>query len=87
VNTFRVWLQPSDYGCVVLVEGIDNAHWLLDRLGRSFVFRSAEPIAERRNTPLCTFQVVCGPFMSIHQLQKLVAAMPEVVLMRVAAVN
>ena len=87
MNTFRVWLQLSDYGCVVQVEGIDNAHWLLDQLGRSFVFRSAEPIVERQNTPVCTFRVAYGPLTSIHQLQRLLAAMPEVVLARVATVS
>jgi hypothetical protein len=87
VKTFRVWIQPSDYGFYLLVDGVENAVWLLDRLGRSFVFRSAEPIAEQRNSPFCTFQVAGGPQLTLRKLQQLLVAIPEVTLLRVAVAS
>lgn len=85
MKTFRVWLQPSEYGYSLLVDGVENARWLLDQLGRSFVFRSAQPIAQKMDSSLCTFEVPGGPFVTFHLLRKLLAAIPEVTLLYVAA--
>ena len=85
MKDFRVWVQPTEYGFFLLVDGVGNARWLLDQLGRSFVFRSAEPIAERMNSPLCTFAVPGGPQLSLHRLQQLLAEIPQVTLLRTAA--
>ena len=41
MNRFRVWLRPSNSGCKVKVDGVKNAWWLLDRLSRSFFFKSS----------------------------------------------
>jgi hypothetical protein len=82
-----VWVQPTEYGHVFLVDGVENARWLLDRLGRSFVFRSAEPISQDGDSSLCKFQVPGGPFVSSGGLQKLLAGMPEVTLLRVAVAS
>lgn len=84
LKTFRVWVRPGEYGCVVSVDGIENARWLLDKLGRSFVFCSAMPIIGGHNTSLCTFQVSHGPYSTARQLDKLLAALPEVTLLHVA---
>ena len=78
-------MQPTDYGYFLLVDGVENARWLLDQLGRSFVFRSAEPIAQQVNSTLCKFQVPGSPLLSLGKLQKLLADLPEVTLLRVAA--
>jgi hypothetical protein len=83
VDKFRVWVQPTDYGHVLCVEGMENARWLLDRLGRSFVFRSAEPISQDGKSSLCRFQLPGGPFVSSSKLQKLLTDMPEVMYLRV----
>jgi hypothetical protein len=85
MQTFRVWVQPLDYEYLVCVDGLKNAQWLLDQLGRSFVFRSSQPISQDTNSPLCTFQVPCGPQLTLTKLQKLLANIPEVTLLRVAA--
>lgn len=84
MKPFRVWVQPTEYGHVFLVDGAENARWLLDRLGRSFVFRSAEPISQDVKSTLCKFKVPGGPFVSSGRLQKLLTDMPEVTLQRVA---
>ena len=34
MDTFRVWVRPSDYEFLVCVDGMENAHWLIDQLGR-----------------------------------------------------
>jgi len=87
MDTFRVWVRPLDYEYLVCVDGVANARWLLDRLGRSFVFRSSQPISQDVSSTLCTFQVPCGPSLSLTQLQKLLTAIPEVTLLRVAIAN
>ena len=46
MKAFRVWVRPLDYEYLVCVDGVENARWLLDQLGRSFVFRSAQPISQ-----------------------------------------
>ena len=87
MDAFRVWVRPLDYEYLICVDGVENARWLLDRLGRSFVFRSAQPISQEQSSSLCTFQVPCGPMLSMTKLQKLLTAIPEVTLLRVAAAN
>lgn len=87
MNAFRVWVRPLDYEFLVCVDGVANANWLLERLGRSFVFRSSQPISQDANSALCTFQVPCGPLLSLAKLQKLLTEIPEVTLLRIAAAN
>jgi hypothetical protein len=71
--------------CEVRVDGIKNANWLLDRLGRSFVFKTSEPIDEEVDSPCCTFRVMYGSQMSRGVLERLLAAMPQVSLVAVPA--
>jgi hypothetical protein len=87
MNAFRVWVRPLDYGFVVCVDGMDNALWLLDQMSESFVFRSAEPINQEQSSTLCTFQVPSDPRLSLSRLRKLLLAIPEVILLKVAAAN
>ena len=87
MDAFRVWVRPLDYEFLVCVDGVENARWLLDQLGRSFVFRSAQPIYDEVGSTLCTFQVPCGPMLPFSKLRKLLAAIPEVTLLRVATAN
>jgi hypothetical protein len=70
---------------MVCVDGMDNARWLLDQLSSSFVFRSAKSINEEENSKLCTFQVPCNSSLPFGRFQKLLAAIPEVILLKVAA--
>jgi hypothetical protein len=46
MNTFRVWLSPSGSAWQLRVDGIENTKWLLNRLSRSFVFKTAQPVNE-----------------------------------------
>jgi hypothetical protein len=87
MSAFRVWVRPLEYESLICVDGLANARWLLDQLGRSFVFRSAQPISQDVNSTLCTFQVPCGPLLSLTKLQRLLMAIPEVTLLRVAMAN
>jgi hypothetical protein len=84
MEAFRVWVRPLDYEYLVYVDGAANARWLLDQLGRSFVFRSAQPISEEKGSSLCTFQVPCGPQLPFAKLRQLLTAIPEVTLLKVA---
>jgi len=86
-KAFRVWLRPLDYGYLVCVDGMENARWLLDQLAGSFVFRSAQPIYQEESSTLCTFQVPSGPLLTFSKFQKLLTAIPEVTLLRVAAAS
>ena len=87
MDTFRVWVRPSDYEFSVCVDGVENARWLIDQLGRSFVFRSAQPIYQEHSSTLCSFQVPRYAQLSFSSFSKMLAAMPRVMLLRVAAAN
>jgi len=78
MNAFRVWLCPLGSVCRVRVDGIRNAQWLLNRLGHSFVFKTAAPMNEDVATSCCTFQLAYNPEMSSRGLERLLAAIPEV---------
>ena len=81
MDTFRVWVRPSDYEFVVCVDGMENAHCLIDQLGHSFVFRSAQPIYQELSSTLCSFQVPCNAQLPFFKFKKLLAAMPQVTLL------
>jgi hypothetical protein len=83
MNVFRVWVTPLDYEYLVCVDGLDNARWLLATLAGSFVFRSAQPIYHNDGSSLCTFQVPRNS-MPFSRFQRLLRAMPEVNLLRIA---
>ena len=85
MNAFRVWTRPLGYICEVRVDGIKNARLLLDRLGRSFVFKTSDPINEEADSSCCTFRVTCGSQMSRRVLERLLAAIREVSLVAVLA--
>jgi hypothetical protein len=87
MDTFRVWVRPSDYEFLVCVDGMENAHWLIDQLGRSFVFRSAQPIYQEQSSTLCSFQVPCNAQLPFSKFKKMLAAMPQVTLLSVAALG
>lgn len=84
MQAFRVWVTPLDYEYLVCVDGLDNARWLLAALAESFVFGSAQPIEHDEGSSLCAFQVPRNS-LPFARLQKLLRAMPEVDLLRIAA--
>ena len=81
MNAFRVWIRPLGSNYRMRVDGSRNAQWLLDRLGQSFVFKTAEPMNEENGSSCCTFRVEYGSQMSRRGLEVLLAAIPEVNLM------
>jgi hypothetical protein len=87
MDTFRVWVRPSDYEFLVCVDGVENARWLIDQLGRSFVFNSAQPIYQEHTSTLCSFQVPCHAQLPFTKFKKMLAAIPQVTLLRVASAN
>jgi hypothetical protein len=81
MNPFRVWLRPLGSACRVRVDGTRNAEWLLDRLGRSFVFKTANPMSEDEDSSCCTFQLAYNSQMSRRGFERLLNTIPEVNLM------
>jgi hypothetical protein len=81
MNAFRVWIRPLGDACRVRVDGLRNAEWLLTRLSRSFVFKSAAPRDDDTATSCSSFQVPYNSQVSRSTLEKLLAAIPEVRLM------
>ena len=81
MNRFHVWLRPSNRGCKVRVDGVNNAKWLLNRLSHSFVFKSSEAMNEEEFFPSCVFGVMYGSQMCHSAFKKLLSGMPEVDLM------
>ena len=65
-----------DYEYRVLVEGAQNASWLINELSRSFIFKSALPMANNRQTSLCSFQVPFNSLLPFSVFRRILAAMP-----------
>ncbi|MBN2476884.1 MAG: hypothetical protein JXB62_19915 [Pirellulales bacterium] len=76
-----MWIRPLGRDCRVRVDGIGNAQWLLNRLGHSFVFKTAAPMNEEDGSSCCSFHVAYSSQTSRRGLERLLAAMPEVRLM------
>ncbi len=81
MEKFKVWIRSAENKCRLQVDGTGNAQWLLDRLGRSFVFKTADPMNEEQGTSHCSFQVAYNYQMSPRVLEKLLGGIPEVRLM------
>ena len=67
--------------CRIRVDGVENARWLVDRLGGMFVFRTFEPMEEVRGTSCWSFRVPFNPPLSRSAFRRLLTAIPEVHLM------
>jgi hypothetical protein len=78
MQPFTVCVRPLGSHYLVNVEGLANATWLLTQLSRHFVFRTAEPIRQDAHSSLCTFHIPYDARMPVHQLRKLLGAIPEV---------
>jgi hypothetical protein len=76
MDTFRVWVQPMDYEYRVSVEGVKNAIWLINELTRSFIFKSALPLASDRQSLLYTFQVPYNALLPYPVFRRILSAMP-----------
>jgi hypothetical protein len=81
MTPFRVWLRPLGGSCRVRVDGAGNARWLLDRLSRSFVFKSSQAIVDDMASACSTFVVPHSSQTSRAAFEKLLSAIPEVKLM------
>ena len=76
MESFRVWVQPMDYEYRVSVEGADNASWLINELSRSFIFKSALPMANDYQTLLCSFQVPYNALLPFAVFRRVLSAIP-----------
>jgi hypothetical protein len=81
MTTFRVWIRPLGGQCRVRVDGKQNAVWLLEQLGRSFVFKTAEPIRDDGSSSCCTFRVPYSPQVSRVLFERVLGGIPQVHLM------
>jgi hypothetical protein len=80
MNVFAVGVRRLEHEYLVCVDGLANAKWLLRQLARSFVFGSALPIGEEAESALCTFRVPFDARLSLGGFNKLLIAIPEVIL-------
>ena len=80
MQRFRVWVRPMDYEYRVSVDGRSNADWLLEELGRAFVFKSATPLESESAQGICSFQVPFASLLPFSLFRKLLASIPEVTL-------
>ncbi len=81
MSPFQVSICPSEDYCDVHVDGIRNAHWLLSRLGREFVFKTIDPIREEAGSSQCSFRVPYKRSVSPVVFEQLLASIPPVQLM------
>jgi hypothetical protein len=78
MSGFRVWIRSLAEDSRVRVDGMQNARWLLARLGRSFIFKSAKPINDDEGPSSCVFHLGYSSQMSRPTLEKALTAIPEV---------
>jgi hypothetical protein len=78
---FRVWIQSLADDCRLRVDGMQNARWLLTRLARAFIFKSAKPITDDEGPSSCVFHLGYSSQMSRPTLEKALTAIPEVELL------
>jgi hypothetical protein len=86
MESFRVWVQPMDCEYRVSVEGAQNASWLINELSRSFVFKSALPLANDRQSELHSFQVPYNSLLPFAMFRRILTAIPGVQLTMQTAV-
>jgi hypothetical protein len=78
MEQFRVWVQPMDNEYRVSVDGVENAAWLIQELSRSFIFKSAAPLADDRQDALYSFRVPYNALLPFATFRRVLAAMPRV---------
>ena len=79
MNRFQVTVRPDLTFCNVRVQGPDNLRWLVDYLSRVFIFKSSEPVSDDVDG-ISSFRVSYGSQVSLSLLQKILGAIPQVVL-------
>lgn len=75
---YVVLIRHEGYACRLWVASIEDAHRVLDRLSRSFVFRTSEPFKKVDRTACFTFRVTHGSQLSARKLEGLLATLPNV---------
>ena len=80
MNAFRVWVRPLGGACRIRVDGVDNANWLLDRLGESYIFKNSEPVQEERDSSCCSFRVPYNSQAGYSDIERLLSKIPEATL-------
>ena len=81
MNVFQVWLRPLGERCLLRVNGVENAEWLLQRLGQSIALSNTKVCPETSESEIFTFEVPCNEPKSRSRLESLLASIPEVKLM------
>ena len=72
MTTFRVWVRPSDYEFLVCVDGMANAHWLIDQLGAGSCsgVRSRFTRNRARHSARSKFQTMRLPFSKFQSCSR-----------------
>ncbi|MDA0835579.1 MAG: hypothetical protein O2955_09595 [Planctomycetota bacterium] len=81
---FEVWIRPLGDYCRVKVQGLENSRWLLRELSQSFIFETfdgADGGDSRSNSAFGMFTIPYNPPLSVIKFERLLRAMPEVMLM------
>ena len=81
MGALNVWIRPMDSFCRVRVDGMKNAERILERLSRSFVFKTSDPVNAVQSSSHFTFRVAYSSQMSPSRFERLLSAIPEVQLM------
>lgn len=78
MQTFPVWLQAVGSRHQITVERISDAHWLLSRLSRDFVFKNSTPLRTDHLTGHCSFEIASLPPTSFSGIQTILKRIPTV---------
>jgi hypothetical protein len=77
-----VWIRPLANVCLVRVEGVNKVDWLLKLLSQSFVFKTSDPVIEDEGSLCSTFRLAYSSGTPRRQLERLLASIPEIRLIR-----
>ena len=79
--SFRVWIRPLGSSTKLVVEGSENAHWLLARLGQALGVDTDGSIHGTKNVLRFTFNLAYTADATRDVVDRLLANIPEVKLM------
>ena len=83
MKAFDVSVSSKGETCLVRVDGLRNALWLLERLSQSFIFKTSESLHECVNSSSVSFSVIHSFRMTQPKFERLLASISQVRLKRI----
>ncbi len=76
MKAFDVSVSSKGETCLLRVDGLRNALWLLERLSQFFVFKTSEAFHEGVNSSSVSFSVIHSFRMTQPKFERLLVSIP-----------